>query len=479
MELRKTNRSPGAADALLGPFENYLREKGHTFFAPSHPITVGRGPARLDVMGGIADYSGSVVFEATLGRAAVVGFQPRTDGRLCVRSTWLEQLGRPSDVEINLADLREKEGPANYATLRETLTSNPDERWAAYLLGAIPVLEREENLRLEHGANMLLWSDVPVGVGVASSAAVEVAAMFALTRGINCELQGERLAALAQIVENQIVGAPCGIMDQVTSALGKEDQLLALRCQRCEVLGLHELPEQVSVFGISSHVEHSVGGDPYTKARVSAFMGLKIMLDAMKRSGEEPTDRDRYLCNIDPRTYREKYRDLLPERIRGEEFLQRYGETTDPVTEVDPGQIYSVRVGTEHPIFENHRVQAFIECLDRARAGDRTALVEAGGLMYASHCSYSWNCALGCHETDLIVQLVREHGPESGLYGAKVTGGGSGGTVAVLADTDSEDVIATVADEYSDRTDLTPDVFDSTSPGAYAFGSHTYKLQES
>ena len=479
MELQTTNSPPGAPDALLAPFENYLREKGQTFFAASRPITVGRGPARLDVMGGIADYSGSVVFEATLGRAAVVGFQPRSDDRLCVRSTWLEQLGRPCDVEINLADLREDGGPADYATLCEKLTSDPDERWAAYLLGAIPVLAREEGLRLEHGANMLLWSDVPVGVGVASSAAVEVAAMFALTRGINCDIEGERLAALAQIVENQIVGAPCGIMDQVTSALGEEDKLLALRCRPCEVLGLHELPEEVGVFGISSHVEHSVGGDPYTKARVSAFMGLKIILDAMERDGQEPNEQERHVGKLDAGTYRKKYRDLLVERIRGEEFLQRYGATTDPVTEVDPDQIYSVRPGTEHPIFENHRVQAFIECLARARAGDRTALVEAGGLMYASHCSYSWNCALGCHETDLIVQLVREHGPESGLYGAKVTGGGSGGTVAVLADADSEDVIATVADEYSDRTDLTPDIFDSTSPGAYAFGSHTYKLQKS
>jgi L-arabinokinase len=478
MELKKLDAPAGPPDAALVPFENYLREKGETFFDPSRPITIGRGPARLDVMGGIADYSGSVVFESTLGRAAMVGFQPRSDDRLHVRSTWLQQLGKPSDVELDLSDLRTNGKPTDYSSISEGLTAHPDERWAAYLLGAVPVLEREEGLHLEHGANMLLWSDVPVGVGVASSAAIEVAAMFALTRGLDFAMRGERLAALAQIVENQIVGAPCGIMDQVTSALGEEDKLLALRCQPCEVLDLHELPAEVGVFGISSHVEHSVGGDPYTKARVSAFMGLKIILEAMERNGHQPTERDRYLCNIDPQTYRDKYRKLLPERIHGEQFLERYGSTTDQVTKVDPDQTYYVRLGTEHPIFENHRVQSFIRCLDRARAGDRTALVEAGGLMYASHCSYSWNCGLGCHETDLIVRLVREHGPESGLYGAKVTGGGSGGTVAILADIEAEDVIATIAEEYSDHTGLTPDIFDSTSPGAYAFGPRTYQLEE-
>lgn len=476
MNMNKIDEPADSPETLLAPFENYLQERGESFFRSAHPITAARGPARLDVMGGIADYSGSIVFEGTLGRAAIVGFQPREDEILKVRSTWLEQIGKKCDFEVSLDSLHEALENGGYRAVSDLFSTESDEKWAAYVLGALPVLEQEEGLRLEHGANILLWSDVPVGVGVASSAAIEVASMHAITGGLNCELPGKRLGALAQIVENQVVGAPCGIMDQVTSALGQQDKLLALRCQPCEILGYHELPPEVGVFGISSHVEHSVGGDPYTDARISAFMGLKIILDAMEGEGQKPGKKDRYLCNITPRMYREKYRDLLPDRIRGEQFLERYGETTDPVTTVDPDKTYTVRPGTEHPIFENERVQSFIECLDRALAGDRTALVEAGGLMYASHCSYSWNCGLGCHETDLIVQLVREHGPESGMFGAKVTGGGTGGTVAVLADLEAEDVVARVADEYSQRTNLTPDIFDSSSPGACEFGHHVYQL---
>lgn len=463
-------------ESLLTPFETYLSEKGEDFFAPGTPITVSRGPARIDLMGGVADYSGSVVFEGTLGRASVVGFQPREDGQLRVRSTWLEQLGEPCDVRSGLDGLRDGDGPVDYPTAREHLTTPEEERWAAYILGAIPVLEREEGLQLKTGANLLLWSDVPVGVGVASSAALEVTAMHAISGGLDHDMSGERLGALAQVVENRVVGAPCGIMDQVTSALGQEGKLLALRCQPCDVLGHHEVPEEVRIYGISSHVEHSVGGDPYTDARVSAFMGLRMILDAKKESGDTVTDADQYLCNISPSEYREKYRDLLPDLMRGEQFLDKYGETTDDVTSVNPGKEYRVRLGTEHPIFENYRVQEFIDCMERARSGDRTALVEAGGLMYASHCSYSWNCGLGCEETDLLVRLAREYGPERGIYGAKVTGGGSGGTVAVLADEDADELVAEVASRYSQKTGLTPDIFDSTSPGACQFGHHIYQL---
>ena len=301
--------------------------------------------------------------------------------------------------------------------------------------------------------------------------------MFALLAALGVEMPGERLAALAQVVENRIVGAPCGIMDQVTSALGESGRLLALRCRPCEVLGLHELPPGVGVFGISSRVEHSVGGDPYGTARVSAFMGLKIILTEMEKRGAQPTEAHRYLCNVDPRTYREKFRDALPDRMKGSEFLEQYGDTTDPVTQVDPGRTYNVRLGTQHPIFENHRVETFIECMDRARAGDRTALVEAGGLMEASHRSYGWNCALGSEETDLLVRMVRERGSERGLYGAKITGGGSGGTVAILADLDAEDLVREVAAEYARHTGLEPDVFDGTSPGACAFGARRYRLE--
>jgi len=390
-------------------------------------------------------------------------------------SALLEQQGKPYKAEITLDDLRTDGEPISYEHAQELFASTTGKSWSAYVIGALFVLEKEGLIHLDSGADMLLWSDIPMGVGVASSAALEVAAMYAAAGALGLDVDGVRLGELAQIVENRVVGAPCGIMDQVTSALGEEHKLLALRCQQCKVLGHHELPDSVRLFGISSHVEHSVGGSAYTHARVGAFMGLKIILDTRREHGDRLTDEDYYLCNIAPETFRTEFRSLLPESIKGERFLEEYGPTTDSVTTVEPSATYSVLGPTEHPVYENRRVQRFMECIDRARSGDRTALVEAGGLMYASHWSYSWNCNMGCPETDLIVRLVSEKGPQKGLYGAKITGGGSGGTVAILADAEAEHVVNEVAEEYEKRTGNEPDLFDRSSPGAYAFGHRRYR----
>jgi L-arabinokinase len=242
-------------------------------------------------------------------------------------------------------------------------------------------------------------------------------------------------------------------------------------------MGQYNLPDNVRVFGLSSRVEHRVSGTAYTHARVAAFMGLRIINEVIEQNSDTE-NRLRYLCNLAPQRYHQSYRPRLPESMNGAEFQQQYGSTSDAVTSVDPAACYRVRACTDHPVFENQRVQAFIACMERARACDRTALVEAGGLMYASHWSYGWNCHLGCRETDLLVDMVRRHGPDRGLYGAKITGGGSGGTVAVLAEADAEPLLHEVAAEYEQRTGLRPDIFDSTSPGACAFGTRTYHVKD-
>src|SRR5262249_19806060 len=139
-----------------------------------------------------------------------------------------------------------------------------------------------------------------------------------------------------------------------------------------------------------------------------------------------------YLANVPPADWGARYRREVPEQLRGSEFLARFAGTTDPTTTIDPARHYPVRAATAHAIEEHQRVQEF-----RALLGDRPAVDEAtrvrlGELMYESHASYS-ACGLGSDGTDRLVALVREAGPGIGLYGAKITGGGSGGTVAVLA----------------------------------------------
>src|SRR5262249_31477159 len=149
-------------------------------------------------------------------------------------------------------------------------------------------------------------------------------------------------------------------------------------------------------------------------------------------------------------------------------FLRRYSGIGDDVTRVDPRRIYKIRQPAAHPVYENHRVNAFRNLLLEPSSEDRRRLL--GALMYGSHASYS-ACGLGSPGTDLLVELVRAAGPDKGLYGARITGGGSGGTVAVLGSRDAYPAILQVTREYERASGYRPYVFAGSSPGVRQFGS--------
>ena len=248
------------------------------FFDGVGPLTIVRVPGRLDVMGGIADYSGSTVLEGTIERGAFLALQRRRDTRLRLHSHGLHREGLCPRVEWDLGGFRPRGRLLSYAQARRHCSRDPQAAWAGYLAGGFFVLQKEGvRPAFSGGANLLLASEVPMGAGVASSAAIEVAAMYAANCAFGLGLPGLKLARLCQIVENRVVGAPCGIMDQVTCALGETGKLLALRCQPHDVLGLHEIPAGYRVWGINSNIKHAVGGSKYRRARTAAFMGLRII----------------------------------------------------------------------------------------------------------------------------------------------------------------------------------------------------------
>jgi L-arabinokinase len=174
-----------------------------------------------------------------------------------------------------------------------------------------------------------------------------------------------------------------------------------------------------------------------------------------------------HLANVSPSEWA-AYRDALPETYGGAEFLERYGGTTDTATRVDPARTYAVRRPTGHPIHENHRVRLFRALLagGAAREQERGLL---GELMYQSHASYS-ACGLGSTGTDRLAALAREAGAARGVYGAKITGGGSGGVVAVLVRNDARDVVNEIARGYERETGRAASVLGGSSPGAMAWG---------
>jgi L-arabinokinase len=234
------------------------------------------------------------------------------------------------------------------------------------------------------------------------------------------------------------------------------------------------VPDHLRLWGIDSGIRHAVTGADYGAVRVGAFMGYRILAElagfavhAGDREGHVRVDDRRwrgYLANVGSDTFR-LFASDIPEALDGAEFLARYQGTTDLVTRVDPSRRYAVRTPTAHPIHEHERVTEWA----RELASASIHPFRLGELMYESHASYS-ACGLGSEGTDRLVALAREAGTARGIYGAKITGGGSGGTVAILGDASAGDTVRGIARQYAHQAERDAYVFEGSSPGAARVG---------
>jgi L-arabinokinase len=434
--------------------------KAARFFDRGSAIILTRSPGRLDVMGGIADYSGSLVLQYPIAEATFVAIQAIDEPVIEVTS-----IGRKPYV-MPLASLVPNGRPLSYADARNHFSQNQEHHWAAYVIGIFVVLLRERGVSFSRGSRIVISSNVPEGKGVSSSAALESATMQAVASAFQIPLEPQAMALLCQKAENLVAGAPCGVMDQMTCVCGEKDALLALLCQPAELEPAVRVPEDISLWGIDSGERHAVSGSDYVSVRTGAFMGYRIIAKAGMHSNG-------YLANISPEEFEREHVNGLPEEMSGAEFLSRYSHTTDRVTTVDPARTYKIRQPTAHPVYEHHRVKLFRRLLMAPSSEERKK--ELGQLMYESHASYS-ACGLGSRGTDLIVSLVRSEGPANGLYGARITGGGSGGTVAILGSRDTKKAIGRVVERYADATGYRPYIFQGSSSGVASFGARSVTL---
>lgn len=480
------------SDPVLHLADRLRRDGAGGEFDMRRPVRLSRAPGRLDVMGGIADYTGSLVCEATLDRAAAVALQQRDDRAVRVLSLNLLDSGQAGRFSTSLEDLA---SAGSAEELRGRLFCGAD-RWAGYVAGCLYILHEKGLVDLRAvggGLSMAVLSTVPLGAGVSSSAALEVAAMVGLLDHFGLRaLRGKpdrgagvcdplAVAAMCQEVENRVVGAPCGIMDQVTSLCGEAGCLLRLLCQPHELLAALRLPVGIRAAGVNSNVRHSVGGGMYGRTRCAAFMAHAMILREMRRAAGDAALNDPmrgYLANLDPDEYRLRFRPRLPVSMKGRDFIAQYGATIDRATVVEGETDYHVRQAADHHVLEAERVRRFVKLIEEAAAmpADDPArgpsLWQAGRLMYESHESYGRCALLGAAETDLLVELLRAR-QEAGIYGAKITGGGSGGTVAVLADASprAEQAVRSAMEEYRRRTGLAPEAFMGSSAGAWTTGT--------
>lgn len=394
-------------------------------------------PGRMDVMGGIADYSGSLLLQKAIKAKTTVEVST-------IETNYFEISSGKLFFRFGFENWQDKTSKNDYTLLYDFFQQNIDNQWAAYVIGCFFVLKNEKNISFV-GTKIEVDSGVPIGKGVSSSAALEIATMKALKELYQLSFSNTELSILAQKVENLVVGAPCGLMDQLACYFGDEHSLLPIVCQPDTLYPKINIPENFHFIGIDSGIKHAVGGASYSDVRTAAAMGYSIIAQNL---GIETTQLELakiqnlkndlpfcgYLSNCAVSTFEKQFKEMLPSKMSGDFFLEKYKQIIDDQSIIKHSTNYKIAACTEHPIYENFRVTVFFETIKLINASKNATIQQLnllGELMYQSHTSYS-ACELGEKHTDMIVEMAKKYN-NKGIFGAKITGGGSGGTVCILA----------------------------------------------
>jgi len=347
-------------------------------------------PGRVNLIGEHTDYAEGFVMPAAIDFATLAGISPRTDGKIVLYS---ENYGQERSFEA------------------AALPAKASQHWTDYPLGVVAILAGE-GLAIP-GFSLSLWGDVPLGSGLSSSAALEVATALAVLSLIGVSYPGPVLARLCQRVENEYVGANCGIMDQFISVNGAKDHALLLDCRDLS-FRLAPIPSHVALVIANTMVKHSVAGGDYPTRRRESEAACAII--ASHRPGV-PFLRDATL-----------------------EDLEKWGH------EMAPKSLMRAR----HVISEDLRTVAAYEALLK---GD---MAEVGRLMGEAHTSYSQDFEGSCLEADAMVALAQDL---PGLIGARLTGGGFGGcTINLVEQSQAAGFAEALAGRYAAQIGIVPQI---------------------
>ncbi len=450
------------ADEVLGPLTD------------SSPRFVACAPGRLDVMGGLAEYTGSLVVGATIADHVCVAVQRRRDESLSIASTHSHGLDGHPPTALATSEFCASDGAPIDAEQGRRLLEGDDANTARCVLGVLAEMIRARMVpRLDGGMSIVVGSTLGELPTAGRDAALAAATIVALAGAYEVTLDPLDAAALCQRVENEWLGTPAGIGEALCALAGESHALMGVRCDPCTPIRPIPMPDDLVLVGVDCGAMHPEAKLKYERVRTAAFMGRALIARIIQHEGGGRPKWDGYLARISVADYVERFRDRLPTKLKGSAYLERFGETGDPLTHVDPDFIHKIRSRTEHHIYEHARACDFVECLSRAiRNGDEQALVEAGELMRASHWSYGQRCGLGGIETDLLVNLIRAHGGEVDIFGAKTTARGCGGVVAVLMrpTDEAEAALDAAIGEYQSKSGCKATLIRGSSPGALVSG---------
>jgi galactokinase len=363
-------------------------------------------PGRVNLIGEHTDYNDGFVFPFAIEHRTHVALAPREDGMIRVLSTFDE-----TPVEMALADLE-----AVFPARRDEVVE-----WARYPLGVAWAMLRAAGADAASvtGVDLAFASDVPVGAGLSSSAAIEGATAVALAETWGLDLDRVALAQIGRTAENEAVGAPTGIMDQMTSMLGRADAAIFIDCRSLDahVIDLGFAAAGLELLVMDTGVKHSHATGGYGERRAACERAAAAM--------NVPALRD--LSEAD---------------------LPRLAELVDEVT----------FRRARHIVTENQRVLDTVQVL---REQGPTAI---GDLLVASHTSMRDDFEISVPELDTAVEAALA----AGAVGARMTGGGFGGAaIALIAHADVEKVSQAVTDAFDAAGYAAPTIF-TVSPSAGA-----------
>lgn len=460
-------RSLGDVGALFRRAEPIFAREG----GADRTAYLARAPGRLDVMGGIAEYTGALVLGATMADGVSVVAQRRDDADIVV----YEADGEDSyDTHRVVFEPSLFDGPdvADFRGALARIATGPTE-WARPVGGVLHALRISKKIDgRQPGATIVVGGSLPRLVDLSWTSSAAVATLLAICRCWDLALDATECAHLAMRAHNDTLDAPCGIAAAFCALYGQPGTLTPVDCQNNVVRAALPLPPGVAVVGIDCGSKLALANEKYVRARVAAFMGRKYIERIASQSGRS-APWNGSLAQLSAADYVTVFRDRIPVKIKGSDFLSRFSEIADPLTTVDPDVVYRVRSRTEHHIYEAARTHEFAERLSNCtRNHDTSALVEAGERMLGSHWSYGQRCGLGSVETDKLVKALRERGVQAGIYGAKISAQGAGGVVVVLIRDDDATRVALrdVMREYEQATSLQTTLFEGGSQGALHAG---------
>jgi galactokinase len=357
------------------------------------PRWIARAPGRVNLIGEHTDYNDGYVLPMAIERYTTIMAAPNESNTMTFRTCEFDDVAHFESQSI----------PARGAR----------GHWSNYPRGVAAGFMRAGYLL--PGLDALVSTNVPIGGGLSSSAALEVATATLLEEVSGRALEPMAKAELCQTAEHEYAGMPCGIMDQFISTLGQKDHLMLLDCRSREVTQIEFRDPDVMVLIMNSGVKHElVAGEYATRRqqceRACAALGHRSLRDVSL------------------------------------EHLERASAKLDPI----------VFRRARHVVTEIERTASF------ARYAASRDWCGAGALMYASHESLKNDFAVSCAELDALVEISAGIGLDGGVYGCRMTGGGFGGcAVALVKATAEHEVSRTVQREYARRTGITAAIFGS------------------